>query len=42
VKGPRIIYEVTGASTARVRGIDPLGRSCSKQLRYGRLVLMMA
>jgi transposase InsO family protein len=31
VEGPSIIYEVEVASTARVRGIDPLGSRCSKK-----------
>ena len=31
VEGPSIIYEVEVASTARARGIDPLGSRCSKK-----------
>jgi hypothetical protein len=31
VEGPSIIYEVDIASTARVRGIDPLGIRWSKK-----------
>jgi putative transposase len=31
VEGPSIIYEVEIASTARARGIDPLGSRCSKK-----------
>jgi hypothetical protein len=38
-EGPTIIYEVPMASTARLRGIDPLGKSTSKRWRYGRRVL---
>lgn len=34
-EGPSIIYEVPKASTARLRGIDPLGKSTSKRWRYG-------
>jgi len=29
VEGSSIIYEVASASTARVIGVDPLGKSCS-------------
>lgn len=32
-EGPSIIYEVPKASTARVRGIDPLGMLNSKRFR---------
>jgi len=32
-EGPSIIYEVPKASTARVRGVDPLGKPSSKRWR---------
>ena len=42
VEGPNIIYEVDFASTARARGIDPLGSSSSRKRRYDASVLISA
>src|SRR6185437_16648080 len=41
-EGPSIIYEVPKASTARLRGVDPLGKPSSKRGWNGRLVLTRA